>query len=328
MKDKRGLLIIHLHVDDSLVFSDNPELLSSFESFINQQYNLKWTRKPTLYLGLKLDIADDMSSIKISQPQYIDFVLERFAMVNCNPAKSPIPQKTELPTGNAEEVEFAKDIPYQQLVGCLKWIASSTRPDIAYAVSQLSRFNTAWTIHHWTAAKHVLRYLKGTEHVGITYSDSSDSPTAFSDSDFSQCPVTRRSVSGQIVTIAGGAVSWQSRRQNVVALSTTEAEYMAAADCAKHMIWVQNFFFDIMFPILSPSLLFVDNTSAIASANSESIKSKSKHIDRRYHYIKDQVQDGSLVIHHVPTSDMLADFLTKPLGPQGMVHALGINRLS
>lgn len=159
------------------------------------------------------------------------------------------------------------------------------------------------------------------------YSDAVDTPSDFSDSDFSQCPITRQSVGGQLVTVAGGAVSWQSRRQTVVALSTTEAEYMAAAECAKHMIWVRNFFFDIMFPILSPSSLFVDNTSAIASATNESIKSKSKHIDRRYHYIKDQVQDGSLVFNHVPTSDMLADFLTKSLGPQGVVHALEINKL-
>lgn len=303
-------------------------LNGEIESFINKQYNLKWTRKPTLYLGLKLDIADDMSSIKISQPQYIDFVLKRFAMVNCNSAKTPLPQKTSLVAGTPDEVNFAKDIPYQQLVGCLQWIASSTRPDIAYAVSQLSCFNAAWTIHHWTAAKHVLQYLKGTQEVGIVYSNTTDTPSAFSDSDFSQCPITRRSVGGQLVTVAGGAVSWQSRRQTVVALSTTEAEYMAAAECAKHMIWVRNFFFDIMFPILSPSSLFVNNTSAIASANSDSIKSKSKHIDRRYHYIKYQVQDGSLIIHHVPTTDMLAGFLTKPLGPQGMTHTLMINRLA
>lgn len=274
-----------------------------------------------------MDVADDMSSIKISQPQYIEMVLERFCMINCTAAKSPLPQRTPLVLGTCEEVEAAKDIPYQQLIGCLQWIATSTRPDIAYAVSQLSRFNAAWTVQHWTAAKHVLRYLKGTLDVGITYCGSDSQPRAFSDSDFSQCLVSRRSISGQLVTIASEAVSWKSQRQKVVALSTTEAEYMAAAECAKLMSWMRSFYFDIMDPISSPSPLCVDNTSAIACAINESIKSKSKHIDRRFHFIREKVQEGTLQVHHVPTTEMLADFLTKPLGPQGIVHALKINQM-
>lgn len=325
--DSRGLLLIHLHVDDALVFCDSQKLLTEFEHFINNAYDLKWTRKPTLYLGLKLDIAEDKSSIKVSQPQYVESVLERFCLVNCNPAKSPLPQRLSLVTGTPEEVEVAKDVPYQQLVGCLQWIASSTRPDISYAVSQLSRFNSAWTLQHWTAAKHVLRYLKGSSDVGITYTGTDAHPVTFSDSDFSQCPETRRSVSGQIATLASGAVSWKSQRQKVVALSTTEAEYMAAAECAKLMSWIRSFMFDVMHPITSPSPLFVDNTSAIACASNEGIKAKSKHIDRRYHFIRDQIQEGVLEVRHIPTTEMLADFLTKPLGPQGIVHALQINNL-
>lgn len=154
-----GLLILHLHVDDSLVFCDNDELFSKFQTFINSKYKLKWTEKPTLYLGIKLDIADDGSYIKISQSHYIKSCLERFAMVNCKAAKTPLPQKTILSPGTSEEIEQAKDIPYQELVGCLQWISACARPDISYAVSQLSKYNSAWTLAHWTAAKHVLRYL-------------------------------------------------------------------------------------------------------------------------------------------------------------------------
>lgn len=130
-----------------------------------------------------------------------------------------------------------------------------------------------------------------------------------------------------MVVVASGAVSWKSQRQKVVALSTTKAEYMAASECAKLMSWVRTFFFDIMYPIVSPSSFFVDNTSAIACANNESIKSRSKHIDRRYHFIREQIQAGSLEVHHVPTTEMLADFLTKPLGPQGIDHAMKINNI-
>lgn len=130
-----------------------------------------------------------------------------------------------------------------------------------------------------------------------------------------------------MVVLVSGAVSWKSQRQKVVALSTTEAEYMAASECAKLMSWVRTFFFDIMYPIISPSPFFVDNTSAIACANNESLKSRSKHIDRRYHFIREQIQARSLEVHHVPTTEMLADFLTKPLGPQGMDHAMQINNV-
>lgn len=168
MKDARGLLIIHLHVDNSLVFWDNDLLLQAFEAFIKKHYSLKWTHKPTLHLGIKLDFNEDNSRIKIFQPHYIEMVLERFYMVNCKTARTPLPQKHSLMPAEPDEDNAAHEIPYQQLVGCLQWILSSTRTDIVYAVSQLSRLNSVWSVHHWTAAKHILRYLKGTQDFGIT----------------------------------------------------------------------------------------------------------------------------------------------------------------
>lgn len=248
-------------------------------------------------------------------------------MVNCKPVKSPLPHRTTLVPGTSEDIEEAKDLPYQSLVGSLGWIASTTRPDITYAVSQLGRYNSAWTVLHWTAAKHVLRYLRGTQDLGISYDGSSPDLTAYSDSDFSQCPITRRSVSGFVVMYGGGPVSWRSSRQSVVALSTNEAEYMAASECAKHLIWVKAFLFDIMKPINGPISFFVDNKSAINTATGDSINQRSKHIDRRFHFIREQVQYGMLSIGHIPTEDMLADHLTKPLGPTGIRHALCLNRM-
>lgn len=159
-------------------------------------------------------------------------------MVNCKPVKSPLPHRTSLVPASDEEVAAAADVPYQSLVGSLGWIASTTRPDVAYAVSQLGRFNSAWSTSHWTVAKHVLRYLWGTTDLSITYSEAPLIIKAYSDSDFAQCSTTRSSVSGFVVTMGGGAVSWHSRRQSVVALSTNEAENMAAAECERHMSWV------------------------------------------------------------------------------------------
>lgn len=325
LKDDRGILIVHLHVDDSLLFCSNLCLINNFKTFLDSQFNVKWNKEPTLYLGIILDIQD--SHISLSQPQYIETKLEEFGMSNCLTAKSPFPSKTVLKPGTEDEIRAAADLPYHNLVGSLQWIAHTTRPDISYAMSQLALYNTSWTIDHWTKAKHVLRYLRHTQHQSIRYDSPVKTVTMYSDSDFSQCPITRRSVTGYVAVMGGGAGSWMSQRQKVVALSTTEAEYMACADAARHISWIRSFLFDIFCLPPGPTTLCVDNTSAIANATSEGIKSRSKHIDRRHHFIKELVEDGRVEIQRVSTDEMLADHLTKPLSAQGIQHALTINNV-
>lgn len=140
MKDARGLLLIHLHVDDSLLFCNNPVFLEDFKVFLHLAYELDWTVTPTLYLGIKLNIQKDL--IAISQPQYIEAILNRFAMTNCKSANSPLPSKCMLLPGTEEDIKAAQNPPFQQLVGCLQWLSITTRANIADAVSQVSRFNT------------------------------------------------------------------------------------------------------------------------------------------------------------------------------------------
>lgn len=311
MKDKRGLLIIHLHVYDSLIFCDNETLLESFKTFIHNSYELKWTNTPSLYLGIKIDILKD--SILISQPQYIEDILDRFAMTNCESANASLPSKCDFKPGNEDEIRAAQDLPFQQLVGFLQWLSHTTRPDISYAVTQISRFNGAWTITHWTMAKPILQYLKGTSTTGIHYSTCEFNPTIFTDSNFSQCSssITQRSVTGYVATAASGLVSWKSRWKQVVALSKTEAEYMAACEGAKFASWIRSFLFDIFQQVEGAIPFFIDNTSAIDIATGDGIKAKSKHIDRRFHYLRDQINLGLLHVQYISTVDMKADFLTK-----------------
>lgn len=325
-KGKLGFLAIHLHVDDSMIFADSADLLATFKTFICGKYELKWTAKPVLYLGIKLTFHDN-GSISLSQPQYVESILERFALTNCNAVKSPLPGNFSLTAATAEEVDNARALPYQSLVGSLQWLASTTRPDIAYAVSQVARFQAAWSVSHWMLAKHILHYVKGTPTLGITFSPGPFDPTAFSDSDFLQCVTSRRSVTGYIILATNGPVCWQSQRQSVIALSTTEAEYMAACDCAKQVSWIRSFLFDIHHPFEGPTDFRMDNTSAISIAEGESVKARSKHIDRRFHFIREQLQQGKLHISYIPTAEMCADFLTKPLGPTAIVHALKLDHM-
>lgn len=289
LKNSVGILIIHLHVNDSDVFCSSEILLKSFQSFLNNAYTVKWTQTPTLYLGINFAYDRISQTASISQKHYIESTLDRFAMTNCNIARTPLPTTMPMTKGSDSEVIEAKDPPYQQLVGCLHWIAGSTRPDIAHAVSQLSAFNSCWTTTHWTAAKHVPRYLKGTIDYRIVYgTQDDDSLTVWSDADFSQCPDTRRPISGYLFQLNGGMVLWRSQKQPVVALSTLEAEFISAAEAAKQLLWMKGFLFDIFHPIEHPISFHIDSTSAISTITEEAIKQKSKHIDRRFHFLRHQ----------------------------------------
>lgn len=136
---KLGFLAIHLHVDDSMIFADSADLLAAFKTFICGKYELKWTTKPILYLGIK-PMFHDNGSISLSQPQYVESIVDRFAMANCNAVKYPLPESLSLSPATPEEVDNARELPYQSLVGSLQWLASTMRPDIAYVVSQVARF--------------------------------------------------------------------------------------------------------------------------------------------------------------------------------------------
>jgi len=326
--DSRGRLYIHLHVDDSMVMSNSSELMSAFRSHLDNKYTVKWTEKPTLYLGIQIDYDQGTKRLRMYQAHYIENVLDRFAMTNCNTVKTPLPPNTILTSGTDEEVAEASEIPYQSLIGFLQWLSNSTRPDISHAVSQLSRFNSKWTMTHWLMGKHVLRYLKGTSTLGITFGGKATPLQVYSDADFPQCPETRRSVTGYIFCLNNGSVSWNSQRQHVVALSTSEAEYMAASEAARHLSWVRDFLFDIFHQQTAPTSFFIDSTSAVAVITEQAIKKRSKHIDRRYHHIREQHQDGKIEIIRIPTTEMLADFLTKPLARVLLQKAVDDNKMS
>lgn len=201
-------------------------------------------------------------------------------MTNCSMAKSPLLAKTTLVPGTPTKIAAAADLPYPNLIGPLQWLDHTTRPDISYAVSQLSSFNASWTIDHWVKVKHVLRYLCFTQDCGIRYDSGDKVLDMYSNSNFSQRPSTRRSVTGCVAMMGGGAVSLMSQRQKFLALSTTEAEYMACAEAARHICWARSFLFNILQKPDQPTTLHVNNTSAIANATNEGIKSRSKHIDR------------------------------------------------
>ena len=205
-------------------------------------------------------------------------------------------------------------VPYRNLMGSLMYLAVWTRPDLAMAVSILSRFSQNPGVKHWEAAKRVVRYLKGTIDHGILYKVGEDVPVwGYSDASYGSDPDTKRGRSGYIFMSGGGAVSWGSKLQEVVALSSTESEYMAMAYAVQEASYLQTFQKE-MGVDQEGVVLLCDNQSAIKLAKNPIFHKRSKHIAIKYHYIREKVESGEVELAFVATRDMAADQLTKHVG--------------
>jgi hypothetical protein len=195
------------------------------------------------------------------------------------------------------------------------YLAVTTRPDIAYSAGVLARFNSNPGFSHWQAAKHLLRYLKGTAHYRIVYQPSlhPEPFITYSDADHGGNPDNGKSTGGYVVKIGTGAVSWSSKLQSLVALSTTEAEHMSAVEAGKEILWMRQFMGELGYQISGPSLLRMDNQSAIAVSKNPEHHGKMKHLSLRLFWLRDAVQDGLIAPTFVRTEDMAADIFTKAL---------------
>ncbi len=199
----------------------------------------------------------------------------------------------------------------------LMYAATATRPDISFAVGVLSKFNSKPSEAHLTAAKRVIRYLKGTTDIALRYSKTVDGNlTGYSDADWAGDLDDRHSTTGNLFMMAGGAISWASKKQATVALSTAEAEYVALSAATQEIVWLRRLLTDLKVLPDGPTTLMGDNQGAIAIAKNPVAHARTKHIDIRYHYIREAVQEGMIELCYCPTNEMVADLLTKPL-PKG-----------
>ena len=202
------------------------------------------------------------------------------------------------------------------------WGQLATCPDLSFAVSLLSRFQGNPSIEHWKALMHVVGYVKNTLDFGLTYSRDADLfPHAFVDADYGGCRDTRRSTSGYVFIMAGSPVTWSSKRQPTVTLSTVEAEYVAMSRCTQQMVWMQSWLDEVAIERTGPSFIRGDSKGAIALMKNTKDHAKIKHIDIRHHYIRELVQSGSIVFEQTPSADNLADLFTKPL-PRDQHHRI------
>ena len=215
---------------------------------------------------------------------------------------------------NEGEVNLPMRTLFQQIIGSLLYIMLGTRPDIAFAVTKLAQFAANPSKEHLDKAKYVLRYLAGTAKYALVYQGASNKGLiAYTDSDYAADPVKRRSTTGYLLKLANGIISWQSRAQKTIALSATEAEYMALSDCSRQVVWIQNIFTELGFPV-KPTQICADNQGDIFIASNPVQERRTKHIDVRFHYVRDLIEQKRIDIVWVPTDENSADMFTKNLG--------------
>jgi hypothetical protein len=296
-----------IYVDDGLILSSNEDIIQTVLATIESKFELK-SGEATTYVGL--EITQMRGEILLTQNAYINSVLETFNMTDCKPTSVPMQPNQELiPATVCDD-----HLPYRELIGCLIFLARSTRPDIAYATSKLAQFVTYHDETHWKAAKSILRYLRGTTNLGLRYLAGTDvTLTGYTDSDYAADKIERKSTSGFAFLLNQSLITWSSQKQPVVALSSTEAEYVALAAGAKEAVWLRQFCAELGFEQKAPTRILVDNQSSIKLANNPEFHNRSKHIDVRYHFTRTLVEEKKIDLAFVPTTEQLADGLTKPL---------------
>ena len=213
-----------------------------------------------------------------------------------------------------------RNVPYHKAVGSLMYASLGTRPDITYAVQAVSRFSTKPGVAHWEAVKRIFRYLKGTRELWLSYGEGGGKDlVGYADADGNMSE-DRHALSGYAFLINGGAVLWSTKRQEIISLSTTKSEYVAATYAAKEALWLRSLLSQLFNTTLEPTTLFSDNQSAIALTKDHQFHARTKHIDVRFHFICWIIENGSLRLVYCPTNDMVADVLTKALPSPKVKH--------
>jgi hypothetical protein len=335
LREQATVIYLLLYVDDLLIVSNDLHRLKLIKSELSSRFDMKDLGEAQSILGLQIHRDRSQRHLSLSQSQSIKAVLERFGMQECSPAATPMSAgqkllQSDCPTDLVEQDEMRR-VPYSQAVGAVMYIMLGTRPDISHAVTALSQFMKNPGRPHWIAMKRLLRYLKGTQHIHLVYQASSYDPHrpaelyGYTDSDWGNDINDRRSITGWTFIQHGGAVSWQSRKQRTVALSSVEAEYMSASSAVREAIWWRTFLSELGMPPSVPTVIYSDSQGSIALAKNPEHHNRTKHIDIQHHFVREQLARRTVALEFMGTADMVADVLTKPLSRDR--HEMLISRM-
>ena len=321
------LTIIAIHVDDLMILAENILEMQRLKDSLKLQFKMKDIGELHYYLGVCIVQDREGKQVYIHQGQYIEKMLKKFGQTEAKSVSTPadLNVKLQKEDGVSRPVDT---ISYQSIVGSLVYAAITTRPDIVQAVGVVTKFCANPTQSHLSAAKRILKYLKGTGYLGLSYKKCADgNPIGYSDADWAGDVDDRHSTTGNVFLFAKGAVSWLSKKQATVALSTTEAEYVALSTATQEAIWLRRLLTNVGGPLEEPIVINEDNQRAIEMAKNPVGHARTKHIDIRYHFVREGVKNGAIFLNYVATDEMIADILTKPLPKhpfERLVIGLGI----
>jgi hypothetical protein len=309
--------IISIYVDDLAIIAPSVTIAKDLIKELEKHFIVKDLGLLKDYLGIEVDVTEDkvnkVKSLKLSQRSYISKVLAKYSLTSCNPIYTPMDTKAKLVPN--KEVASKEDIRhFQEIVGSLLYITLGTRLDIAFPTIRLARYASNPSKEHFTAIKRVLRYLKTTIDYGITYySNSTSYITGYTDSDFAGDIATAKSTSGYIFTIAGGPFMWRSKLQSIIAQSTTEAEYIALNLASKEAIYIRALAKELGYYSQAKFPIYIDNKSAIDLSENPVFHERTKHINVKFHYIRDLINKGIIDLIYINTEEQKADGFTKAL---------------
>jgi hypothetical protein len=307
------------YVDDIVVAAETSREIDEVMKGLSLRWKITELGEISTILGMKVSSDRQARKVWLTQPAYIDKIVERFP--GCRPKKTPLSIIKREQTGGegGNTLSPIPLTPYQEIVGCLQWVAGCTRPDISFAASFLARQVARPTEHLWQMALGVVAYLSSTRTVGLTLGGKEKRPLeGWVDADWAGCQETRRSTTGWIIELKGSPIVWSSRRQATVSASTTEAEYIAITEARREIMWLRELL-ETLGHSQPITTLRCDNQGAIALTKKPSSHPRTKHIAIRHHQTREWAEQGMIRIEYVDTKSPKADILTKPLS--GPAHA-------
>ncbi|GJR12241.1 retrovirus-related pol polyprotein from transposon TNT 1-94 [Tanacetum coccineum] len=307
-KTGKHTLHVQIYVDDIIFASTDPKDCDRFSNEMSSKFQMSMMGQISFFLGLQ--ISQNPRGIFINQAKYANEILKKFDLHKSDPVDTPMVERTKLDEDlSGIPVDQTK---YRSMIGSLMYLTAS-RPDLVFAVCMCARYQSRPTKKHLEAVKRVFRYLQGSINMGLWYpKDTAMALTAYADADHAGCQDTRRSTSGSAQFLGDKLVSWSSKKQTSTSISSTEAEYIAMSGCCAQILWMRSQLSDYGFAY-NRIPMYCDNKSAIALCCNNVQHSRSKHIDIRHHFIREQVEKGVVELYFVRTEYQLADIFTKAL---------------
>lgn len=311
----KGIEVVYLllYVDDLILFGKTLKKIIPIKQSISDEFEMKDMGDIRHFLGITVKRDRANGRLELNQRAYLEDMLKRFKMDNCNGISTP--KECGLKLTRVDSNTTLTRQPYRELIGCLMYAATTSRPDLCATVSYFSQFQAGATDEHWAHLKRALRYVKSTLDLKLTYLKGNKGTvlTGYADADWGSDIVDRKSISGHVFMVFGNTISWSTRKQTAVALSSMEAEYVALSSAAREAIWLRGLVTELGEDVSKPTIIYEDNQRCIITASSGKESHKLKHVDIRYHYLRDLIERGDIKLNYIGTKEQLADIMTKAL---------------